>query len=138
MDEMQSRRPHSRVQWGGEEFGYQRIVQQANSPMALRQQMLVSNLFQYVKEIQNIDDGYALQFYRSDDLDDLIGKMADYIVFESRHAPRLTFAIVEEPRAKTFWLYVRSLADEKHNVTKAYASSDSLRSCEDPVSWKSI
>jgi len=31
-------------------------------PIAMRRQILVSNLFKYVKEIQDIDDGYALQF----------------------------------------------------------------------------
>jgi hypothetical protein len=71
--------------------------------------MLVSGLFTYVKDIQSIDDGYAFRFHRSDDLKDLIGTIADYILFESHNSPQLTFAIVAEPQAKAFWLRVRRL-----------------------------
>jgi hypothetical protein len=67
--------------------------------MALRRTMLVSNLFKHMKEIQNIDNGYALRFHRSEDLEDLIGIIADYIVFKSLNSPQLTFALAEEPQA---------------------------------------
>ena len=82
-----------------------------------RRQMLVSNLFKHMKEVQSIDDGYALRFQWSDDLADLIEQIADYILFESRNSPQLTFAIVEEPRAKAFWLQVRSLVNEKSPIS---------------------
>lgn len=73
---MPSRRSISTVQWGGEGLGDQHISQPqsrvlpapvsqlSNSPMALRRTMLVSNLFKHMKEIQNIDNGYALRFHR--------------------------------------------------------------------------
>jgi hypothetical protein len=134
---MQSRRPISTVQWEGEEFGYPciarpqfRLAHMPVSPfprpsMAMRRQILVRNLFKSVKAIQHIDDGYALQFHRSENLEDLIGIMADYIVFESLNSPQLTFAIVEEPRAKAFWLQVRGLETNGHDVTSPSISLDS-------------
>ena len=96
--------------------------------MVLRRQILVRNLFKYVKEIQNIDDGYALRFHRSENLEDLIGIMADYIVFESLNSPQLTFAIVEEPPTKDFGLQVRGLGTDGHDVTSPSIPSDSTMS----------
>ncbi len=96
-----------------------------NAPMALRRQMVVSNLVKYVKEIQKLDDGYALRFHRPDDSEDLIGRIADYIVFESLNSPQLTFAIVQGPRANAFWLQVRGLASDNHDVTSPSIPSDS-------------
>lgn len=95
-----------------------------HSTDALRRRILLSQLFQYVKEIQSIDHGYALRFDRSDDLEDLdklIGKLSNYIIFEGRKAPQLTFAIVEEPPAKTFWLQVRNLEGNLPNMS-SYSS----------------
>lgn len=94
--------------------------------MALRRQMVVSNLVKYVKEIQKLDDGYALRFHRSDDSKDLIGIIADYIVFESLNSPQLTFAIVQGPRANAFWLQVRGLISDNHDVTSPSIPSDSI------------
>ena len=110
-DEMPSRRSIPTVQRRGEKFGYQSpsrgqqasVSRLPNSPMALRLQMVGNNLVKYVKEIQKLDDGYALRFHRSENLEDLIGTIADYIVFESLNSPQLTFAIVQGPRANVFW-----------------------------------
>jgi hypothetical protein len=141
MDEMQSRRPIPTVQWEGEEFGYQGIARPKfglehvpvsplpSPPIAMRRQILVSNLFKSVKAIQHIDDGYALQFHRSENLEDLIGIMVDYIVFESLNSPQLTFAIVEEPPTKAFWLQVRGLETDDHDVTSPSIPSDSVVPC---------
>ncbi|THJ18544.1 MAG: hypothetical protein CAF42_009625 [Nitrospira sp. CG24B] len=134
---MQSRRPISTVQWEEEEFGYQCIARPQfrlahvpvsplpSPPIAMRPQILVRNLFKSVKAIQHIDDGYALQFHRSENLEDLIGIMADYIVFESLNSPQLTFAIVEEPPTKAFGLQVRGLEIDGHDVTSLSIPSDS-------------
>jgi hypothetical protein len=104
----------------------QSLVSPLRDPvLTLRRRMLVKGLFKHVKEIRGIDDGYAFQFHRLDDLRDLIGKIGDYIQFEGRNSPQLTFAIVEEPRAKAFWLQVRSMKSEKHDVASASVSSDS-------------
>lgn len=77
---MQSRRPISTVRWEGEELGYPCITRPQfrlahmpvsplpRPPIAMRWQILVRNLFKYLKEIQNIDDGYALQFHRWENL----------------------------------------------------------------------
>jgi hypothetical protein len=78
--------------------------------------MQMSDLFAYMKEIQSIDDGYALRFHRSGDLErlnELIGEIASYIIFESRNSPQLTVSIIEEPQAKAFWLQVRELQTER-------------------------
>ncbi len=93
--------------------------------MALRLQMVGNNLVKYVKEIQKLDDGYALRFHRSDDSKDLIGIIADYIVFENLNSPQLTFAIVQGPRANVFWLQVRGLTSDNHDVTSPSIPSDS-------------
>ncbi len=92
----------------------------------MRRQILVSNLFKSVKAIQHIDDGYALQFHRSENLEDLIGIIVDYIVFESLNSSQLTFAIVEEPLAKAFWFQVRGLETDSHDVTSPSIPSDSV------------
>jgi hypothetical protein len=134
---MQSRRPISTVRWEGEELGYPCITRPQfrlahmpvsplpRPPIAMRRQILVSNLFKSVKAIQHIDDGYALQYHRSENLEDLIGIIVDYIVFESLNSPQLTFAIVEEPLTKAFWFQVRGLDIEDHDVTSPSISSDS-------------
>jgi len=72
--------------------------------------------------------GYALRFQRSDDLEEIIGKIAEYIVFQSFNSPQLTFAIVEEPQAKVFWLQVRGLETDDHDVTSPSIPSDSAAS----------
>jgi hypothetical protein len=81
--------------------------------------MLMSGLWKYVSAIQRIDDGYALRFHWSDDLgdrDNLIEEIANDIIFESRNSPQLTYSIVEERQAKAFWLQVRELKTENHDV----------------------
>ena len=80
-----------------------------NPAKLLRRQTLVSELFKHVEEIQRIDHGYAFRFHRPDNLEDLLGNIAEYIVFESLNSPQLTFTIVEEPQTRTFWLQVRGL-----------------------------
>ncbi|NOU09868.1 MAG: hypothetical protein HOO98_07610 [Nitrospira sp.] len=130
---MPSRRSIPTVQRRGEKFGYQSpsrgqqapVSRLPNSPMALLRQMVVSNLVKYVKEIQKLDDGYALRFHRPDDSKDLIEIIADYIVFESLNSPQLTFAIVQGPRANVFWLHVRGLTSDNHNATSPSIPSDS-------------
>jgi hypothetical protein len=137
---MQSRRSIPTVRSGGEEFGCQHIARSQsrghqasvsrphNSPMALRRQMLVGNLVKYMKEIQKLDDGYALRFRRSNDLEHLIGIIADYIVFESLNSPQLTFEIVQGPRGNAFWLQVRGLNPDQDDATSASIFSDSALS----------
>jgi hypothetical protein len=68
--------------------------------------------------------GYALRFQRSDDLEELIGKIAEYIVFQSLNSPQLPFAIVEEPQVKVFWLQVRGLETDDPDVTSPSIPSD--------------
>ncbi|MDR4468927.1 MAG: hypothetical protein MRJ68_11650 [Nitrospira sp.] len=105
---MQSPRSMTTPQWEGEESGYQALPSRlADCLQARRRQIIVSQLFEYLKDVQRIDDGYALQFDRSDDPEELIGIMADYILFEGVHSPQLTFAIVGDPQEKVFWLQVR-------------------------------
>lgn len=85
--------------------------------MALHRQVLVGNLFKHAKEIQRIDHGYSLRFYRSNDLEELIGTIAEYVIFECLNAPHLSFSIAEEPQAKAFWVQVRSLEREERDAT---------------------
>jgi hypothetical protein len=97
------RRPRTRMT---HYVGNQGLVSPLRDPvLMLRRRTLVNGLFTYVEEIQNLDSGYALRFRRShdqDDLEALIGIIADYIIFESQNAPELTFEIVEESHDKSF------------------------------------
>ena len=107
---MRSRSFQPTLQWQGQEFGQpglhhprslaQRLLVSPlpHPSMALRRQVLVGHLFKHAKEIQRIADGYALRFSRSSDLEELIGKIAEYVIFESLNAPQRSFSIVEEPQ----------------------------------------
>lgn len=85
--------------------------------LALRREMLVTGLFKYVAEIQEIKDGYAFKFRR---LELLIRRIADYIVFEGRHSPQLMFVLVSEPNDGAVWLQVRGPESEKEHIRTAY------------------
>jgi hypothetical protein len=138
-DKMQSRSPLSQQQWEREEFdqphmyqGQSHAQQALVSPLlqpdkALRRQVLVSELFKDVKEIRSLDNGYSFRFDRSDDLENLLRKIAEYIVFESLNSSQLTFMIDEEPKGNDFWLQVRSLWTEVSNLGPAYMSFYSSR-----------
>lgn len=94
------------------------LVAQAPDPaLALRRQMLVSSLFKYVAEIQELEDGYAFKFRRSELL---TRRIADYIVFEGQHSPQLTFVLAAEPNGGALWLQVRGLESEKQHIRTAY------------------
>ena len=94
------------------------FVTQAPDPaLALRRQMIVSSLFKYVAEDQEIDDGYVFKFRRSELL---IRRIADDIMFEGQHSPQLTFVLVAEPNGDVLWLHVRGPESEKNHIRAAY------------------
>jgi hypothetical protein len=77
------------------------LVTQAPDPaLALRRQMLVSSLFKYVAEIEEIEGGYAFKFRRRELL---IQRIAEYIVFEGQHSPHLMFVLVSKPNDGAVW-----------------------------------
>ena len=80
--------------------------------MAIRRQMLVADLFRYVKEIREIEDGYAFKFRRSKHL---IERLADYLLFEGRNSPQLTFVILAKPHSTALWLLMVTLDGEADN-----------------------
>src|SRR5215467_14083639 len=103
------------------------LVSQAPDPaLALRRQMLVSSLFKYVAEIQELDTGYAFKFRRSELL---IRRIADYIVFEGQHSPQLTFVLIGEPDGGVLWLQVRGSETEKPHIRTVYPT---IRICMSP------
>jgi len=77
----------------------------------------MTGLFKYMAELQEIEGGYAFKFRRSELL---IRRIADYILFEGRHSPQLTFALVAEPNGGALWLQVRGLESEKGHIRTAY------------------
>lgn len=144
---MRSQMPVQSLWCGAQGAGY-RVTAQAefcsqlslvsplcNPAKVLRRRMLVGKLFKHVEEIQRIDNGYAFCFHRPDNPEDLIGIIADYIVFESLNSPQLTFALDDEPQAKAFWLQVLSEEGNVSNVALAsldemwFASSTAFASC---------
>ena len=93
--------------------------------LALRREILVTGLFKYVAEIQELEDGYAFKFRRSGLLN---RRIADYLLFEGLHAPQLTFALIEESNEGTLWLQVRGLGGAKAKITTGYALDHPLLS----------
>ena len=72
--------------------------------------------------------GYAFRFRRSqdqDELEELIGAIADYIIFESRNALQLTSEIVHKSHDTTFWLQIRGLQPDQRDATSSSILSDS-------------
>ncbi|MBC7837236.1 MAG: hypothetical protein H7Y39_01130 [Nitrospiraceae bacterium] len=90
-----------------------------DSALALRREMLVTSLFKYVAEIQEIEDGYAFKFRRSELL---IRRIADYIVFEGQHSLQLMFMLVSEPKDGAVWLQVRGPESEKEHIRTSYTT----------------
>jgi hypothetical protein len=87
--------------------------------LALRREMLVTGLFKYMAEIQEIEGGYAFKFCRSELL---ARRIAGYIVFEGQHSPQLTFALAAEPNGGPLWLQVRGSESEKEHIRAAYTT----------------
>ena len=80
--------------------------------------MLVAGLFKYVAEVQDIGDGYAFRFRRSDLL---TRRIADYLLFEGQHSPQLSFMLIVEPNRGPFWLEVRGMEGDKERIRATYA-----------------
>jgi len=98
------------------------VTQAPDQALALRRHMLVSSLFKYVAEIQELDDGYAFKFRRSELL---IRRIADYIVFEGQHSPQLRFVLIAEPAGGVLWLQVRGSESEKPHIRTVYPTIQS-------------
>lgn len=99
-------------------FPNQPLVTRFPDPaLALRREMLVTGLFKYMAEIQELEDGYAFKFHRSELL---VRRIADYIVFEGQYAPQLMFALIAEPDGGALWLQIRGLETEKEHIRSAY------------------
>ena len=90
-----------------------------DAALALRREMLVTALFKYMAEIQEIEGGYAFKFRRSELL---IRRIADYIVFEGQHSPQLTFVLVAESNDGAVWLQIRGSDSEKEHIRTAYTT----------------
>ena len=101
------------------------VIQAPDPALALRRHILVSSLFKYVAEIQELDDGYAFKFRRSELL---IRCIAEYIVFEGQHSPQLTFVLVAEPEGGVLWLQVRGSESEKPHIRTVYPTIQIRRS----------
>jgi hypothetical protein len=94
------------------------VVSFPDPALALRREKLVTALFKYMAEIQEIESGYAFKFRRSELL---IRRIADYIVFEGQHSPQLIFALIAESDGGALWLQIRGLETEKDHIRSAYA-----------------
>jgi len=89
----------------------------AGPALELRRQILVTGLFKHVAEVRAIEDGFAFRFKRST----LLSKrIAEYLLFEGRHSPQLTFMFVVEPDGGAFWLQVRGAEEDLRRLSGAY------------------
>ena len=70
-----------------------------------------------MEEVQEIDEGYAFKFRLSNHL---IGRLADYAAFESRHGSSLTFTLRVKPLDGQMWFQVRGPAGVKERIRTAY------------------
>jgi hypothetical protein len=85
--------------------------------LALRREVLVTGLFKYVAEIQELEDGYAFKFRRSELLN---RRIEDYLLFEGLHAPQLIFALIAEADGSVLWLQIRGPEGKKGKVLTTY------------------
>ena len=112
------RRPRTRMT---HYIGTRGLVSPPRDPaLPLHRSMLVNSLFKYAGDIRSLADGFALRFLCSqhqDEREELIGTIADYIIFESRNAPQLMFEVVEEPPERAFWLQVRGIRPDQQEST---------------------
>lgn len=93
------------------------VAPPSDPSLVLRRRMLVSGLLKHVSEIQALEDGYAFRFCRSELL---TRRIADYILFEGQHSPRLTFVLIAEPNGGSLWLQVRGPENEREQIRTAY------------------
>ena len=100
-------------------FNQSLVTRHPDRALALRREMLVTGLFKYMAEIQELEDGYAFKFRRSELL---VRRIADYIMFEGQHSPQLTFALVSEPNGSVLWLQVRGSESEKQHIRTDYTT----------------
>jgi len=70
-----------------------------------------------VEEVQEIDEGYAFKFRFSNHL---IGRLADYAAFESRHGSSLSFTLHVRHYNCEMWFQVRGPACVKERIRTAY------------------
>jgi hypothetical protein len=100
-------------------FNQSLVTRFPDSALAFRREMLVTGLFKYMAEIQEIEGGYAFKFCRSELL---VRRIADYIVFEGQHSPQLTFVLVAVPNGGPLWLHIRGSENEKEHIRAAYTT----------------
>src|SRR5262245_34548953 len=75
------------------------------------------SLLRHVQEVQEIDNGYAFKFRFSNHL---IGRLADYAAFESRHGSSLSFTLHVRHHNCEMWFQVRGTTGEKERIRSAY------------------
>ena len=75
------------------------------------------SLLKHVQEVQEVNDGYTFKF-RFSNL--LIGRLADYAAFESRHGSSLTFTLRVKPRDGEMWFQVCGPPAEKQRIRTLY------------------
>jgi hypothetical protein len=97
-------------------FNQSLVTRHLDPALALRREILVTGLFKYVSEIQEIDDGYVFKFRRSELV---VRRVSDYLLFEGQHSPQLTFAVVAEPNGSALWLEIRGLEHEMEQIRTA-------------------
>jgi hypothetical protein len=105
-------------------FNQSLVTRFPDQALILRREMLVTGLFKYMAEIQELEDGYAFKFRRSEFL---VRRIADYIVFEGQHSSQLTFALVAESNGSVLWLQVRGSESEKDQIRTAYTTHPDAR-----------
>ena len=93
------------------------VTRSLDQALILRREMLVTGLFKYMAEIQEIEGGYAFKFSRSELL---VRRVSDYLLFEGQHSPQLTFALVAELNDGAVWLQIRGFNSEKEDILTAY------------------
>ena len=69
-----------------------------------RRQTLVLGLVKYVTEVGEIENGYSFRFRPSQFL---ARRLADYLLFESRVSPQLSFVLVLDSNEGGLWLQIR-------------------------------
>lgn len=87
----------------------------------MRRRVVVRALFRYFEDIREIEDGYAYRFRWSKHL---IRRLGDFLLFEGRHSPELSFMITTEPDGRAVWLQIREATPDHPDVPSTFILSD--------------
>lgn len=81
--------------------------------LRLRRETLASDIFRDVQQVAELTDGYSFSFPGDDAW---AGRLLEFITFERRCCPFITFELLFEPGQGAIWLRLRGAAGVKEFI----------------------